>query len=82
MAKALNVTGDRSVGDAEPVTEFAERDTLTTAVQHLNELLMPLRTAQHQMVVARGGWSNHTSDTKSLSKYDRGVSWLIGSVAP
>lgn len=82
MAKTLNITGDRSVGDAEPVTEFAEGDTLTTAVQHLDELLMSLHTAQHQTVVARGGWSNHFNDTKSLSKYDKRVSWLVGSVAP
>ena len=70
------------MGDAEPVTEFAERDTLTTAVQYLDELLMSLHTAQHQMVIARGGSSNHFIDTKSLSKYDTGVSWLVGSVAP
>ena len=82
MAKTLDITGDRSVGDAEPVTEFAERDTLTTAVQYLDELLMSLHTAQHQMVIARGGWSYHFNDTKSLSKYDTGVSWLVGSVAP
>ncbi len=74
MAKALNITGNRSVGDAEPVTQFAERDTLTTSVQHLDELLMSLHTAQHQMVVARGGWSDHTGDTKPLPKYDTGVS--------
>lgn len=66
MAKTLNITGDRAVGDAETVTELAERDTLTTAVQHLDELLMSLHTAQHQMVVARNGWSNHTIDTNLL----------------
>nr|WP_239020694.1 hypothetical protein [Nakamurella antarctica] len=52
VAKTLNVAGYRSAGDAEPVTELAERDTVASAVQYLDELLMSLHTAQHQMVVA------------------------------
>nr|WP_240694652.1 hypothetical protein [Cryobacterium sp. SO1]RZI36492.1 hypothetical protein BJQ95_01109 [Cryobacterium sp. SO1] len=54
MTKSFNITRDRAVGDAEPITELPKRDTLATAVQHLDELLMSLHTTQHQMVVARG----------------------------